>query len=144
MPESSMAMTTASCVGGAPDAHPALVRVLECVADQVLQQLVEEGSSVDSDERGSSIRRSIPRARANERELRTQLREDLGHGHVDADGLDRAGLQPADVEQRVEQARHALDRLALLLQQLADLRFRDDLQHRRIEQRIVCIGWRRS
>ena len=77
---------------------------------------------------------STSRAARHGREFRAQLFEHIAERHFDADRLDRAGLEAADVEQGVEQARHALDGLLLLLQQLANVGLRDDLHHRGIEQ----------
>ena len=63
-------------------------------------------------------RSSIPLLAATRRELAAQLLEQRRDLEVRDLGLDRAGLELADVEQRVQQPRHRADRLALVLQSL--------------------------
>ena len=67
-------------------------------------------------------------------ELCAEICEDLCERRFRQLQLDGAGFESADVEQCVQQARHALDRLVLLVQQLANIGLRHDLQHRCIQQ----------
>src|SRR5438477_144816 len=98
--------------------HRALTRVFDGVRDQVLQDLLYQGPV--------AVNRVIARCHLEEqalvigqgRELEPQLLEECAHREVAGIGFDGPGLELADVEQRIEQARHRPDRLLLLREYL--------------------------
>jgi hypothetical protein len=73
--------------------------------------------------------------RGNAGEFPLELLEDRRHREVDRIGLHRAGLELADVEQRVDQARHRADRLFLLREHLRDIRVGHEAPQCSVEQR---------
>src|ERR1700686_783071 len=67
--------------------------------------------------------------------LNAQLRKDLGDLEVGYLGLDRACLKLANVEQRIQKARHCTDRLFLLRQRFDEVGVVDHAAHGTVEKR---------
>jgi len=106
----------------AGDADLAARRELQRVAEEVAQHLAEQHRiGPRADARRVDMQRHLAVARER-RELAAEPGEELGEVDVPRARLDHARVEPADVEQRVDEAAHLLDRARLLRDDLAQLR----------------------
>src|SRR6185295_10525713 len=95
-----------------------VMRVLDRIGDEVAQDLPNE-RRIRVDAVGGGLHREMQSLAARKScELSPQLLKQAGDVEIGNVGFDGTGFELADVEERIQQARHGADRKLLLLERI--------------------------